>query len=72
MLCPCLVRKLIFTVYEETSEMLLLAVNLPMQPSLWVPSSLGRGKGSGKLGLPRAVSFSFGWCFTTGFGQLII
>jgi hypothetical protein len=42
-----------------------------MQPSLWDLSSLGLGEGSRKPGLPRAVSFSFGWCSTIGFGLQI-
>jgi hypothetical protein len=45
------------------------AANRHMQPSSRDPLSLAHGEGSGKPGLLRAVSFSSGWYFTTGFGH---
>jgi len=43
-----------------------------MLPFLKDPSGLAPGEESGKLGLLRAASFSSGWSFTAGFGQLIV
>jgi len=53
-------------------RMVLTPVNRPMQPFLKDPSSLAHGEEFGKLGLLRDASSSFGWSFTTGFGQLIV